>query len=133
MFGVADRQYLDQNVVLRIKPLRIGNTSLRIENAKLVGQESITDFSASKLNFFVVPKITKSVLMQNYPNPFNPETWIPFSIKDPTTVQIHIYDATGHQRFHVLLIKLFGCVDWKCKKCSEKITVLTNINNTMHY
>jgi len=96
MFGVADRQYLDQNVVLRIKPLRIGNTSLRIENAKLVGQESITDFNASKLNFFVVPKITKSVLMQNYPNPFNPETWIPFSIKDATTVQIHIYDATGH-------------------------------------
>ena len=96
MFGVADRLYLDQNVVLRIKPLRIGNTSLKIENAKLVGQESITDFSASKLNFFVVPKIAKSVLMQNYPNPFNPETWIPFSIKDPTTVQIHIYDATGH-------------------------------------
>ena len=34
--------------------------------------------------------------MQNYPNPFNQETWIPFSIKDATTVQIHIYDATGH-------------------------------------
>ena len=96
MFGIADRQYLDQNVVLRIKPLRTGNTSLKIENAKLVDQESTTDFSASTLNFFVVPKITKSVLMQNYPNPFNPETWVPFSIKDAASVQINIYDAMGH-------------------------------------
>jgi hypothetical protein len=96
MFGIADRQYLDQNIILRIKPLRTGNTSLKIENAKLVDQESTTDFSASTLNFFVVPKITKSVLMQNYPNPFNPETWVPFSIKDAAPVQIHIYNAMGH-------------------------------------
>ena len=96
MFAIADRQYLDQNVMLRIKPLRTGNTSLKIENAKLVNQESITDFDTSTLNFFVVPKITKSVLMQNYPNPFNPETWVPFSIKDAAAVQIHIYDAMGH-------------------------------------
>ena len=96
MFGIADRQYLDQNIMLRIKPLRTGNTSLKIENAKLVDQESTTDFSASTLNFFVVPKITKSVLMQNYPNPFNPETWVPFSIKDAAPVQIHIYNAMGH-------------------------------------
>ncbi|HIB98291.1 TPA: T9SS type A sorting domain-containing protein [Candidatus Poribacteria bacterium] len=96
LFAIANRQYLDQNITLRIKPLRIGNTSLKIENAKLVNQESITNFDTSTLNFLVIPKITKSALMQNYPNPFNPETWVPFAIKDAAPVQIHIYDAMGH-------------------------------------
>ncbi|MBM3214628.1 T9SS type A sorting domain-containing protein [Candidatus Poribacteria bacterium] len=32
---------------------------------------------------------------QNYPNPFNPETWIPFSISEPTSVRIDIFSEAG--------------------------------------
>ncbi len=36
-----------------------------------------------------------SVLLSNYPNPFNPETWMPFSLRTPSDVTIHIYDLRG--------------------------------------
>ena len=37
----------------------------------------------------------KSSLLQNYPNPFNPETWIPYQLKDATSISIKIYSASG--------------------------------------
>ena len=37
----------------------------------------------------------KTVLAQNYPNPFNPETWIPYQLSQPGTVEIQIYDTRG--------------------------------------
>ena len=45
-----------------------------------------------KLN---TPQITESQLLQNYPNPFNPETWIPFRLSKPGTVNLGIYSASG--------------------------------------
>ena len=33
--------------------------------------------------------------MQNYPNPFNPETWIPYQLREPAEVVMHIYDTNG--------------------------------------
>ncbi|MCX5752850.1 MAG: M1 family aminopeptidase [Candidatus Krumholzibacteria bacterium] len=36
-----------------------------------------------------------AVLDQNYPNPFNPATLIRFSLSEPSTVSLRIYDATG--------------------------------------
>jgi len=42
-----------------------------------------------------IPKIGQSQLLQNYPNPFNPETWIPFRLSKPGTVNISIYSASG--------------------------------------
>ena len=37
----------------------------------------------------------QTVLAQNYPNPFNPETWIPYQLSEPGTVEIQIYDTRG--------------------------------------
>jgi len=41
------------------------------------------------------PQIAESQLLQNYPNPFNPETWIPFRLSKPGTVNLSIYSASG--------------------------------------
>jgi photosystem II stability/assembly factor-like uncharacterized protein len=41
------------------------------------------------------PQIAESQLLQNYPNPFNPETWIPFRLSKPGTVNVSIYSASG--------------------------------------
>jgi ribosomal 50S subunit-recycling heat shock protein len=42
-----------------------------------------------------IGKPSQSLLLQNYPNPFNPETWIPYQIREPASVVIRIYNATG--------------------------------------
>ncbi|MDQ1316442.1 MAG: hypothetical protein QG588_89 [Candidatus Poribacteria bacterium] len=40
-------------------------------------------------------KPTMSVLLPNYPNPFNPETWLPYQLKDASTVSVKIYSSMG--------------------------------------
>ena len=37
-----------------------------------------------------------NMLNQNYPNPFNPSTRITFSLAQPSSVTLAIYDITGH-------------------------------------
>jgi len=44
----------------------------------------------------VIPA-TITALTGNYPNPFNPSTTISYSIKDPTAVQIVIYNVKGQK------------------------------------
>ena len=41
----------------------------------------------------VLPQET--ALLANYPNPFNPETWMPYQLAEPATVNISIYAADG--------------------------------------
>ena len=41
----------------------------------------------------VLPQET--ALLANYPNPFNPETWMPYQLAEPATVDISIYSADG--------------------------------------
>ncbi|MEO2002757.1 MAG: FlgD immunoglobulin-like domain containing protein [Candidatus Poribacteria bacterium] len=36
-----------------------------------------------------------TALLANYPNPFNPETWIPFTLAELSSVTITIYDMRG--------------------------------------
>ena len=45
------------------------------------------------LERIVVPE--KTVLLVNYPNPFNPETWIPYQLAKPASVNVTIYAADG--------------------------------------
>ncbi len=45
------------------------------------------------LETVTVPK--KTMLLANYPNPFNPETWIPYQLAKPATVNLTIYAANG--------------------------------------
>ena len=42
-------------------------------------------------------RVKETAAFQNYPNPFNPETWIPYYLAKPTSVEIIIYNAAGHQ------------------------------------
>jgi len=41
----------------------------------------------------IIPE--RTVLLQNFPNPFNPETWIPYNLKNATSVSIRIYSSSG--------------------------------------
>jgi len=43
----------------------------------------------------IQPPTFITAVKQNYPNPFNPETWIPFTLLEATTVRMKIYDTTG--------------------------------------
>lgn len=45
------------------------------------------------LETITVPK--KTMLLANYPNPFNPETWIPYQLAKPASVNLTIYAANG--------------------------------------
>ena len=63
-------------------------------------QLSLTDTRAQRGIHFLehllsalTPKET--VLFANYPNPFNPETWIPYQLAEPASVQIDIHSADG--------------------------------------
>jgi len=42
-----------------------------------------------------IEKPRRNLLLQNYPNPFNPETWIPYQLREPALVVMHIYDVKG--------------------------------------
>ena len=44
---------------------------------------------------------TQKEILANYPNPFNPETWIPFRLMQPQSVNIGIYNISG-QRIRIL-------------------------------
>ena len=46
-----------------------------------------------QLLVMLMPKET--TLLPNYPNPFNPETWIPYQLAEPASVQIDIHSADG--------------------------------------
>jgi len=39
--------------------------------------------------------VKRTQLLPNYPNPFNPETWIPFDLAQPETVEVIVYDDLG--------------------------------------
>lgn len=56
------------------------------------GSESSSDSYRIKITSDIPEEIT---LSQNYPNPFNPGTVIPFTLSEPSRVQIKIYDVTG--------------------------------------
>ena len=63
-------------------------------------QLSLTDARSQRGMHFLehllavlTPKET--ALFANYPNPFNPETWIPYQLAEPASVQIAIYSADG--------------------------------------
>ena len=42
-----------------------------------------------------IEKPRHNLLLQNYPNPFNPETWIPYQLREPALVVMHIYSTSG--------------------------------------
>ena len=40
-------------------------------------------------------QVKQSALLQNYPNPFNPETWMPYTLSEDSSVTSRIYTASG--------------------------------------
>jgi hypothetical protein len=51
----------------------------------------------SGLQLTTLGRLKKPAAFQNYPNPFNPETWIPYYLAEPTSVEISIYAADGRR------------------------------------
>ena len=54
-------------------------------------------------------------LQQNHPNPFNPNTWIDFSVDSEQSVDLSIYDITGHLIQRLVSRKLnpgLYCEEW---------------------
>ncbi len=63
-------------------------------------QLSLTDTRAQRGIHFLEHLLTaltpkETALFANYPNPFNPETWIPYQLAEPASVQIDIHSADG--------------------------------------
>lgn len=56
------------------------------------GSENSSDSYRIKITSDIPEEIT---LSQNYPNPFNPGTVIPFTLNEPSRVQLKVYDVTG--------------------------------------
>jgi hypothetical protein len=83
--------------------LKDGDLSGTVENVRIivsdlngnVTKKSFTfeSISVSAENEAGIPD--EFELLNNYPNPFNPQTSIPFTIPEPTHVQINIYDVLG--------------------------------------
>ena len=70
---------------------------LEFKNVAFYGADSLPLSFAIKHGKFEswAMKPSQGVLLQNFPNPFNPETWIPFRLSKPGTVNINIYSASG--------------------------------------
>lgn len=54
-------------------------------------------------------------ILANYPNPFNPETWIPFRLIQPQSVDIGIYNTSG-QRIRLLSLGQLPNGDYTTKQ-----------------
>jgi hypothetical protein len=57
--------------------------------------EEISVISGIEDEYGTIPN--KFVLNQNYPNPFNPETTISYSISEPATISLKVYDMLGKE------------------------------------
>ena len=61
--------------------------------AELVGAKDISTAVSPE----IVSSLYSFKLEQNYPNPFNPQTIIKYSLKEPATVQLTIYNTLGQE------------------------------------
>ena len=94
-FTLADlsqQSVVEEHDLLRFEFLSPTHTALgrpmirRIERRHLEQAFLLTTLSAKPDHMELLP---------NYPNPFNPETWIPFTLDESSTVAVTIFDASG--------------------------------------
>lgn len=84
--------------VKQVVPILAGNATLRLSCTK-------GGFKLNWLLFETVVGVSESdgsptlrfALEQNYPSPFNPSTTIAYSLKDPGSVDLKVYDVLGQE------------------------------------
>ena len=68
------------------------NQAQLVDDGSIAFRQGIANLQ-KLLETITVPK--KTILLANYPNPFNPETWIPYHLAKPASVNLTIYAANG--------------------------------------
>lgn len=74
-----------------VSPLETKSTDLYTPDDLLATSQSIDE---KNMSWDIAPE--NNALLQNFPNPFNPETWIPYRLKEGSTVSINIYNSAGN-------------------------------------
>ncbi|MDD4310177.1 MAG: FlgD immunoglobulin-like domain containing protein, partial [Candidatus Cloacimonetes bacterium] len=77
---------------------KTGFISQTLDNISVNADQTTTAnfyLAAGSDNIDVLAAITATKLAGNFPNPFNPQTTISFTIKEPETVRLEIYNLKG--------------------------------------
>lgn len=85
IIAIGSALYVTDKHQLKMFRVNIGQNNLAVE-------EHPNNYSKQTTQSILTQK---NELRQNHPNPFNPDTWIPYTLVQPTDVSLSIYDSYG--------------------------------------